>query len=164
MYALFLFPAALSTAQGTFQNLDFELANVTGAPGSSISTLDGIPGWTAYYGTAQAFQITYDTIALGSANISILDQGAPYFPPSTIIQGAYSVVLQSGMVPPFMPGPAAIAQTGTVPATSLSLQFLAQGATTALRVSFNDHNLSLVPLSSSPAEPSMVPIFPRTLA
>src|SRR5437867_2207990 len=74
IYVLFLFHAVLGMAQGTFQNLDFEDAIYkvpdvpSGQYGTPVSTADGIPGWTAYYGTDQASQILHNNIALGAVS------------------------------------------------------------------------------------------------
>src|SRR5437016_2809094 len=118
IYAFLLFPAGLSMAQGTFQNLGFEDAiyNVPDVPsgqgGSPVSALDGIPGWTAYYGTNQALQIRHNDIALGTVSISIL---GPNWTGPAPLQGFYSVLLQSQSGISSIPaGTASIAQTGTI--------------------------------------------------
>src|SRR5690242_1758772 len=65
-------------AQGTFQNLDFESANVPTLPLGQSGTLngtatsDGLPYWTAYYGSSLTPVITHNNYTLGDANISIL--------------------------------------------------------------------------------------------
>jgi hypothetical protein len=144
-------------AQGTFQNLDFEDAiyKVPDIPGGQfgtpVSAADGIPGWTAYYGTDQVSQILHNNIALGATSISIM---GPNWTGPAPLQGFYSVLLQSpsGISP--ISGPAAIAQTGTIPANALSIQFLGlqilDPNPAQLGVTFGGHSLSLVPLSSGP--------------
>src|SRR5438132_4304327 len=157
IYALLLLPAGVAMAQGTFQNLDFEDAiykvpDTIGQFGTPVSAADGIPGWTAYYGTAQVSQILHNDIALGAVSISIMGPNWTMF--SAPLRGYYSVVLQSpsGISP--ISGPAAIAQTGTIPANALSIQFLGlqilDPNPAQLGVTFGGHSLSLVPLSSGP--------------
>ncbi len=37
-------------AQGTFQNLNFESANLSGySPGNHVPVSDALPGWSAYF-------------------------------------------------------------------------------------------------------------------
>jgi len=154
---LILLAASSALAQGTFQNLDFEDANLldtSGQFGGLVSSLDAIPGWTAYYGNVQTSQVLQNNETLGNVNISILGPNWNFTP---ILQGKYSVLLQAGLVLSTTPTPAAIAQTGAIPVTALSLQLLASqvfGATFGttidrLQVSFNGQNLSLIPLSST---------------
>src|SRR5436190_4300365 len=113
----------LAVAQGTFQNLDFENAILpvlpSGQSGGFVSSANGIPGWTAYYGSIQTPQIIHNGLSLGAVNISILGPNWNFFP---TLEENYSVVLQSGLVASTTPTPAAIGQTGTIPATALSLQ------------------------------------------
>jgi len=149
-----LFSVPIILAQGTFQNLDFEAANLPVIPsgqfGGLVSTSDAIPAWTAYYGITQTSQILHNNYSLGDVNISIL---GPNWNEIPLLQGSYSVLLQSGLVASTTPTPAGIGQTGTVPPNAKSLQFFSRqifGPTSAhLEASFNGQNLSLVPLSSS---------------
>src|SRR5580765_4168506 len=69
-----------ASAQGSFGNLDFELANITGhSSGSMVPITNALPGWTAYYGRASlgttntATDVGYDFISLGGAIISVND-------------------------------------------------------------------------------------------
>src|SRR3974390_321110 len=88
-----LFSSVFANAQGTFtfQNLDFESANVSGySPGSMISVSAALPGWSAYIGGSQIQQMWYDVTSVGTTEIAVVDQfGMAHFPP---LQGNYSAV------------------------------------------------------------------------
>lgn len=139
-------------SQGTFLNLNFESANLpvvpAGQSGGFVSSLDAIPNWTAFYSTNQTTQIFHNNYTLGAVNISILGPSFNFFP---VLQGSYSVLLQSGLSVSDAPALAAIAQTGVIPSTALSVQFLASrilGSSSAqLNVSIGGQIVSLVPLS-----------------
>jgi len=49
-------------AQGTFQNLDFEGAQIVPISGSPswIATTNALPGWTGFVGANQVSRITYN--------------------------------------------------------------------------------------------------------
>ena len=59
---------APASAQGTFQNLDFEQANVPVVPsgqfGSDVLSTDGVPGWTTYMGGAQVNTVLHNNVTL----------------------------------------------------------------------------------------------------
>src|SRR6266478_1815757 len=59
-----------SAGQGSFQNLDFEAANLptvpSGQSGGLVLSSDAIPGWTAYYGSSQTSQILHNDLSLGA--------------------------------------------------------------------------------------------------
>src|SRR5437773_5996064 len=82
-----------SPGQGSFQNLDFEAANLptvpSGQSGGLVSSSDAIPGWTAYYGSSQTSQILHNDLSLGAVNISILGPNWNLVP---LLQGNYSVL------------------------------------------------------------------------
>jgi hypothetical protein len=113
----------LLQAQGTFQNLDFESANLAPVPsgqfGGLVPISDALPSWTAYLGTGQTSQILQNNLAGGSPSISILGPNWGNSFGIAIIEGNYSAVLQAGSLGPVL---AVIAQTGLVPANSQSLQ------------------------------------------
>ena len=118
---------AASLAQGTFQNLDFESANIIPDPASpfyphAVSVANGLPGWTAYEGTFGG-DILYDTLALGDAAISIHDTNGDI----SIMQGNYTLFMQGSQgIPPGAVVPA-LGQVGTVPNNALSLRYYGQG-------------------------------------
>ena len=140
-------------AQSTFQNLNFEQANLPvvppGQPGGLVATSNAIPGWTAYYGDVLVPQITYNDMSLGAVNISILGPNWEFFP---ILQGSYSVLLQSGLVASTTMTPASIAQTGLIPESALSVQWSAAligGDASQLAISIGAQNLPIVPMSTT---------------
>jgi hypothetical protein len=112
-------------AQGTFRNLDFELANVPTLPSGQYGSLNGVlvsealPFWTAFYGSEQVSAVSHNSYSLGSANISILGPHWDNSLGTSIINGNYTAVLQAGD----NPGPVSvsIAQTGTIPIDSQSI-------------------------------------------
>jgi hypothetical protein len=151
------------SAQGTFQNLDFESATLSPVPPNSgppvyVPISSGLPGWTGYIGTVQQAQIIQNTFGLGQAEIDIL---GPNYPaagplPGTLpgtIDGNYSVLLQSGLSPidgTSLVG-ASIAQTGAVPLGAESMQFKAwQTLYTKFTVSFDGLTLFPVVLGTGP--------------
>ena len=146
-------------SQGTFQNLDFESANVPASGpepyGTFVPIGSALPGWTAYLGTVQVTQVGYNSPANSTASITLIGPTWNSSDASTylgvgVIDGNYSLDLQTG-ANPLSPEPelinASIAQNGTVPASAESLQFEAR-ETTPLTVTFNGNVLSPVVLSS----------------
>jgi hypothetical protein len=136
------------TAQGTFQNLDFEQANpVKGTPAPFYTAASCFQGWTCYLGQTPVTLVTYDAEALGDANISLMGPNDLYGPPA--LQGQYMVDLQAGANPntaPFGYETASISQTGFVPSDASSLQFIAVGGPPTL--SLGEDSLTMFPLSS----------------
>lgn len=82
-------------AQGSFQNLDFEAASVSGyAPGADIPIALAVPGWTcSYYNAATSETYTgfsniwYDGVSLGGYAISVND--SDLYPGYLPLQGSY---------------------------------------------------------------------------
>jgi hypothetical protein len=111
-------------AQGTFQNLDFEMAQIVpledGSPRFYVMASKALPGWTAYFGSGPSYFIFHNTISAGSQMVSIHDSLSPDFQP---LQGNYSVAIQHAT--PGIPTSAAIGQTGRVPSDAASLIFYA---------------------------------------
>jgi len=152
--------AALSVqGQGTFQNLDFESATpstpILGPLGAYYQPAGlALPGWTAYLGTVQQTQVLQNVYTLGDASIDIFGPNYPAAGPLPglipgTIDGNYSVLLQSGGVPPGSLVGASIAQTGFVPLGSQSLEFRAwQTPFTDFSVSFSGNSLSPVVIGS----------------
>lgn len=109
-----------------FTNLDFESATVSNlAPNTEeyVSVADGLPGWSAYIGTNQLAVVGHNVITLGAANVGVF--GPDYYSEefTQALQGAYSAILQPGGFSPSES--ASIAQTGLIPASANSVQFLA---------------------------------------
>jgi len=143
-------------AQGTFQNFDFESANLSPTtPGqfpNFVPIGSALPGWTGYIGTVQLTQVEYNATTLGTASIDLL---GPYWGAQNqsetrfgIIDGNYTVVLQSGEYTTSDGYNASIAQNGTIPGNAQSLQFEAAAQASALSVSFAGNNLPLEALST----------------
>ncbi len=148
--------AALSIqAQVPFQNLNFESATlspvtVNGSPPVYVPVSCALPGWSAYLGTSQQTQVIQNVYGHGQAIVAILGPNYPAagWPPGLfnagVIDGNYSVLLQSGVDPTTgdVEG-VSIAQTGTVPQGFQSLEFEAwQPLATEFSISFNGVNLS----------------------
>ena len=143
--------AALSVeAQGTFQNLDFESANLSPIPsgqyGGEVPLASALPGWHASIGGISATQVLQNNFTLGAASIDILGPNWASVGPG-IIDGNYTVLLQAFYV---TEGNVSLWQNGTVPANAESLQFKAWSfyPNGALSVSFAGNSLSPVVLSS----------------
>ncbi len=146
------FLAVLSAqAQGTFQNLNFESANlspiVSGQYGGEVAISSALPGWSATIGGVAVTQVLQNNYTLGEASISIFGPSWNDVDPG-IIDGNYTVFLQA-----FNPGQGNVSlwQTGTIPANAASLQFSAWNYTSvneAFSVSFAGNSLSPVSLGS----------------
>jgi len=157
VYTLYCSVNSSTQAQGSFQNLDFESANVAPSGpepyGTFVPIGSALPGWTAYLGAQQLTQVGYNAPTLSLANISLI--GPNWNSSDTgiygagIIDGNYSVLVQAGGVPTNagQGESASIAQNGTVPTTAESLQFKAF-AENPFSVSFAGNVLGLVVLSS----------------
>ena len=125
-FALF-YSCFSARAQGTFQNLNFENANLSPIPsgqfGSAVSITDALPGWNGYLGTNETTGVLQNNSTLGSASIDIL---GPNWASGGIIEGQYTVLLQFGRGLSGIPGDnvyAAISQVGLVPATARSILY-----------------------------------------
>src|SRR6059058_1121277 len=77
-------------AQGTFQNLGFESATLVPIFGNSSSPVQfapAFPGWTGSIGGVQVSAALYNSAALDSSAIGIMDSGGPLL--TGVIQGNY---------------------------------------------------------------------------
>jgi len=127
-----------------FQNLDFESANLVSVPTDPYNRdyFDlAFPGWSGFTGTNQLNAVLHDGIFLDSAGISIFDAN-----PSFLIDGSYTVLLQSGN--PLLGSSAtnvnaSISQTALVPVGTKSLTFLARPIG-PFSVSLGGSNLTLI--------------------
>jgi len=109
-----------AAGQGTFQNLDFERANLD--PSSSAVNVPlaiALPGWSVYYGAAQQTAIDYNDISEGSTRVTLVSSASQTFP---AIDGDFSVLLQGGVTA----AAASISQIGVIPSDAQSLLFKAQ--------------------------------------
>jgi hypothetical protein len=128
-------------AQGTFQNLNFESANVSGySPDTEIPIGDALPGWSGYYGSSQTSQAGYDVISIGAAVISVIDNNAPAFQP---LQGNYSAFLfgAEGVS-------ASISQTGIIPPGTESILMDAWSYNASPVVAINGQAINVIPLQT----------------
>ncbi len=154
--------AALSAHAQTFQDLDFESATLSPVPPNYGPTVyvpvsSALPGWTAYLGADLQTQVIQNSYGFGQAEVDIFGPNYPAagYPPSVYnpgtIDGNYSVLLQSGGEPQNsdVTVSASIAQYGTVPVDSQSLQFKAWTYGPAqFSVSFDGSSLPPVVLGS----------------
>ena len=108
-------------AQGTFRNLDFELARYPLIPDSRgrVPITNAMPGWTMYIGGNSYDTVRYNDVALGAPDVSFHDAGSVEVP----YHGLRSIKLQAsfGVIEP--PISAAIGQTGLIPADAQSVAF-----------------------------------------
>jgi len=142
-------------AQGTFTNLDFEMASLVPVEieGLYLGYYDfdsALPFWTGYCGTNQQTTVRYNSLSLSAAQVSIIDSNfnQGYFA-GTLQHGNYSVLFQAGLLngPPGPTGSTSLAQVGQVPSFGQSLLFNGYD-TWSLQVSFNGSNLPVYILSS----------------
>jgi hypothetical protein len=125
---------ALARAQGTFQNLNFEQANIVPIVGNpnypyAVSVADALPDWTVDYGNVQQSVMLYNDPAIGGeTQVTLYAQGYPGAV-GPIIDGNFSVLLQGGEVNG-VATPASISQTGQIPSGTQSLLFDATGGPT----------------------------------
>jgi hypothetical protein len=121
----FGFVTAIAKAQGSFQNLNFELANpgpLTTTPGYpfayavNVPVANALPYWSVYYGTTEQTEVNYNDPGTGSTLVTLVGGSWP------AIDGNYSVLLQGGITAAF----ASISQSSTIPSGMESLLFEAQ--------------------------------------
>jgi hypothetical protein len=127
----------LAQAQSTFQNLNFEDANVVPISGEpfQLTVADALPGWTVDYGNAQQTQIAYNSTIVGGQTTVMLYANGYAGGPAPVIQGNFDVFLQGGNFNG-LPADASISQTGVIPAGTQSLLFDASfGPTSPLQLS-----------------------------
>jgi len=139
-----------STAQGDFQNLNFEHANPgpltqnpIGPPYAyNVPVTNAVPSWSVYYGTVQQTVINVNASSLGAAAVTLIG------PQDGPLDGNYSVLLQPGGSINYIN--ASIAQVGTIPTGTETLLFEAWQPMYALpfSVSFAGDSLSPVVISS----------------
>jgi hypothetical protein len=139
-------------AQGTFQNLNFELANPVSvgnpAEPNAVTAASAFPGWELYAGNVQLTQVNFNDPDTGMTTVGLVGPNSPDFP---AIDGNYSVLLQGGVTA----SGASISQTGVIPRSTESLLFDAQaqqgvGLQHILQVSIGGQIISFVALSTGP--------------
>ena len=141
--------AGHAIGQGTFANLDFEAANVSGYPPNSGGVPVGaaLPGWSAFFGSNPTTVVSYDGISIGGAVISIVDSNVSIhsFGP---IKGSYSAYLFGGG--DLILSSATISQTGMVPDGAQSLLMDAKVSGASFVVTLGGQTINMVPLQSFP--------------
>jgi hypothetical protein len=136
--------------QGTFRNLDFESAKVSGYSFCSTIPADvALPGWTVDSSQGYVF-VGYDALSLGGAAVTICDTnlfGNMYGNSFAVLQGKFSAFLFGGEF-----GPATISQTGLVPSSSQSLQMRVGTGwnPTLFSVSLGGQTVNMMPLAWFP--------------
>ncbi|MGO8701814.1 MAG: hypothetical protein ACLQVY_29375 [Limisphaerales bacterium] len=127
--------------QGTFQNLDFEEADVSGDHVNSlVATSSAFPFWQAFYDTTPATEVWYDSISTGAPLISIVDgQAGP------VIQGNYSAYLFSASSTV-----TTLSQTGLVPVGAQSIQMEASEYFGSFFVLLGGQAVNMVAIQSFP--------------
>ena len=101
--------------QGTFRNLDFELAQIPESqPSGFVSANLAFPFWTVYYGTTLQTQVLWNDVSVGSTLASLVGQN------DHALDGGYSAFLFGGR------NDCSISQVGQVPTDAVSLLFKAQ--------------------------------------
>ncbi len=136
-----------AVGQGTFQNLNFEQARIPptpiGAYGTLVDPTLAFPGWTVG-GGGNYLYVLYNNLTLGAPAIMLMGPFFPNGPGYTPLQGFYSVGLYYDN-PSIVPPPT-LSQTGLIPATARSLNFLV-GADIGGAVEVNGVNIPLVPVA-----------------
>ncbi|MGD0815671.1 MAG: hypothetical protein ABSA83_18920 [Verrucomicrobiota bacterium] len=142
--------AALSVQAQTFQNLNFELADI--APGTpfptSVPISEALPAWSGYFSSGASSypqtQVVYDGISTGGAVISLVDAQA-----ATPIQGNYSAFLFGGRYGVNdVSASASISQTAIIPAGTQALTMEAWEYDGSPIVAINGQAINMIPLDN----------------
>lgn len=143
---LLIVTTQIGLAQNAFYNLDFEnpIEPLIRAGDYTVSTADGIPGWTAYSGNEPDSRMFYNTRSLGAPAVSLEGPGSGS---ENVLQGNYTVLLQGEWHDQLIP--ASIAQTGQIPVDSLSVIF-DLFTYSNIELSFAGHSIPLVQIGSEP--------------
>jgi hypothetical protein len=153
-----LLAAGSTHGQGTFQNLNFEEANIVPIVGNpnypyAVSVADALPAWTVNYGNVQQTQISYNDALLGGETwVTLYANGFPGSP-VPVIDGNFSLLLQGG-VGGGVQTPASISQTGQIPSGTQTLLFEESASPTfppePAEVFIGSHQLSLWEVGTGP--------------
>ncbi|HEY3854484.1 MAG TPA: hypothetical protein VGO67_08840 [Verrucomicrobiae bacterium] len=143
---LFVVGATGAFAQGAFQDLDFEAANVipiSGQPGF-VTTANALPGWTVTYDSVVQPEITYNSLSLGGTAAILVADGYPDFGEEGLspLDGNFSLLLFAS------DHSLTISQTGQIPASSEALLFTWGGTTPAISV--GGDSLTVYPVQTLP--------------
>ena len=146
-FSVVLLVVLSAQAQGTFQNLNFESANIPGGTvGPFVPVSEAVPGWSAYFTSGGVnypqSEVGYDFISLGGNDITLIDSKSGISP----LQGNYSVMLYGGGNNPYYS--ASISQTGLIPSGDQTLLMDAEYANVAPVVAINGQAISMIPLQA----------------
>jgi hypothetical protein len=131
-------------AQGTFQNLDFESANIpNGTQPGLVLVTNALPGWSVYYGISQMTQIYYNNLSLGSSRVNLVSSNDPSG--ESAIEGNFGVIMQGGTTAASV----SIRQTGLVPDTAESIVFKAN-LMGPVSLSLGGQNIQFTVIGSGP--------------
>jgi len=147
IFGILLTAVASASAQGTFQNLDFEEANPvsTGNP-PFVTAASALPGWTIFCGTTQQTEVALNAESTGQAVANIFGPGSSV----PAIDGNYSAGLQGGGNPQTGGSvTTSLEQTGGFPVGDQSLLFKAWGQIGGLSVDVNGTSLPLFTLAAT---------------
>ena len=140
---------------GTFQDLDFEQSTLA-SPGptqwNSVGFASAFPGWSGLIGSQPASQAGYNGYSTGATVITLQTPNAkiPFSINYPVIDGRFSAFLEGSDLPAY--DTATLAQTGTVPIGSESLQMkIGTGHVGNFTVTVGGTPLSMMPLSSTSA-------------
>jgi PEP-CTERM motif-containing protein len=137
-----------ASAQGTFQNLDFESPNAGALTNSLVAFSDAFPGWIGYIGTNQTTCAGFNFTSAGAAAITLITASAPG---DGVIGGNYTATIVSGDADPsLVPTPAAIAQGGLIPQAAQSIRFSAFGNVNYLSVTLNGVAVPFTQIGTGP--------------
>jgi hypothetical protein len=141
----FLASNAIVLSQGTFQDLNFEDA-VIARLGTGYSAASAFPGWQVLIGTTPTSVVGYDGLSIGAPAIAIIDDLTGYVP----IDGNYTAYLMASSIPDHS-GTASLAQTGTIPAGTQSIELDANQATSSsFAVTVNGNTINMTPVETYP--------------
>jgi hypothetical protein len=149
--AVVCFLGLRASAQGTFQNLDFEDATIAPTPVGGFDNVQVdpsqvFPGWTV--GGNKTF-VLYNNETLGSPAVDLVGPNFPNGLGLTPLQGSYSVMMEyfGGSGPPFNFQPPTLSQTGIIPANTESINFLVAPTQNNGVVEVNGTTIPLYPIA-----------------
>jgi len=135
--------ASVAHAQGTFRNMNFELAQIPQNQPPGVVSVDlAFPFWTVNYGTNQQTQVHWAEVSGGSSQVSLIGETSD----PNAIEGGYSLDMFGGNVD------VSISQVGQIPTDAASLLFKARfgGPGHQLIVSMGDVSLPIFDVASGP--------------
>jgi hypothetical protein len=134
-FSVVLLAMVSAQAQGTFKNLNFELANPgSGTYAFNVPVASALPHWSVYYGNVQQTTINFNETSTGATVVTLISTADSVFP---AIDGNYSVLLQGGITA----SDAAISQTAVIPSGMQSLLFEAQPGLGPLDISIGTQTI-----------------------